>query len=45
VYARLLLTNRGMEPLVLAAAQLTLGTVYGGNLDRAIPRLQEWFRR
>jgi drug/metabolite transporter (DMT)-like permease len=27
VYARLLLTNRGIEPLVLAAAQLTLGTV------------------
>jgi drug/metabolite transporter (DMT)-like permease len=27
VYARLLLTNRGMEPLVLAAAQLTLGAV------------------
>jgi drug/metabolite transporter (DMT)-like permease len=31
VYARLLLTNRGMEPLVLAAAQLTLGTVLLGT--------------
>jgi drug/metabolite transporter (DMT)-like permease len=31
VYARLLLTNRGMEPLVLAAAQLTLGTVLLGS--------------
>jgi drug/metabolite transporter (DMT)-like permease len=30
VYARLLLTNRGMEPLVLAAAQLTLGAVLLG---------------
>jgi drug/metabolite transporter (DMT)-like permease len=34
VYARLLLTNRGMEPLVLAAAQLTLGTVL---LGMAVP--------
>ena len=34
VYARLLLTNRGMEPLVLAAAQLTLGTVL---LSAAVP--------
>jgi drug/metabolite transporter (DMT)-like permease len=34
VYARLLLTNRGMEPLVLAAAQLTLGTVL---LGAAVP--------
>jgi drug/metabolite transporter (DMT)-like permease len=31
VYARLLLTNRGMEPLVLAAAQLTLGAVLLGT--------------
>jgi drug/metabolite transporter (DMT)-like permease len=31
VYARLLLTNRGMEPLVLAAAQLTLGAVLLGS--------------
>jgi drug/metabolite transporter (DMT)-like permease len=31
VYARLLLTNRGMEPLVLATAQLTLGTVLLGT--------------
>jgi drug/metabolite transporter (DMT)-like permease len=30
VYARLLLTNRGMEPLVLAAAQLTIGAVLLG---------------
>jgi drug/metabolite transporter (DMT)-like permease len=34
VYARLLLTNRGIEPLVLAAAQLTLGTVL---LSAAVP--------
>jgi drug/metabolite transporter (DMT)-like permease len=34
VYARLLLTNRGMEPLVLAAAQLTLGAVL---LGAAVP--------
>jgi drug/metabolite transporter (DMT)-like permease len=34
VYARLLLTNRGMEPLVLAAAQLTLGAVL---LSAAVP--------
>jgi drug/metabolite transporter (DMT)-like permease len=34
VYARLLLTNRGMEPLVLAAAQLTLGTLL---LGAAVP--------
>jgi drug/metabolite transporter (DMT)-like permease len=31
VYARLLLTNRGMEPLVLAAAQLTLGALFLGS--------------
>jgi drug/metabolite transporter (DMT)-like permease len=31
VYARLLLTNRGMEPLVLAAAQLTFGAVLLGT--------------
>jgi drug/metabolite transporter (DMT)-like permease len=31
VYARLLLTNRGTEPLVLAAAQLTLGAVLLGT--------------
>jgi drug/metabolite transporter (DMT)-like permease len=31
VYARLLLTNRGMEPLALAAAQLTLGAVLLGT--------------
>jgi drug/metabolite transporter (DMT)-like permease len=31
VYARLLLTNRGMEPLVLAAAQLTLGAMLLGT--------------
>jgi drug/metabolite transporter (DMT)-like permease len=31
VYARLLLTNRGIEPLVLAAAQLTLGAVLLGS--------------
>jgi drug/metabolite transporter (DMT)-like permease len=30
VYARRLLTNRGTEPLVLAAAQLTLGAVLLG---------------
>jgi drug/metabolite transporter (DMT)-like permease len=34
VYARLLLTNRGIEPLVLAAAQLTLGAVL---LGAAVP--------
>jgi drug/metabolite transporter (DMT)-like permease len=34
VYARLLLTNRGVEPLVLAAAQLTLGAVL---LGAAVP--------
>jgi drug/metabolite transporter (DMT)-like permease len=34
VYARLLLTNRGVEPLVLAAAQLTLGAVL---LSAAVP--------
>jgi drug/metabolite transporter (DMT)-like permease len=34
VYARLLLTNRGIEPLVLAAAQLTLGAVL---LSAAVP--------
>jgi drug/metabolite transporter (DMT)-like permease len=31
VYARLLLTNRGMEPLVLAAAQLSIGAVLLGT--------------
>ena len=31
VYARRLLTNRGMEPLALAAAQLTLGAVLLGT--------------
>ncbi|HKQ02352.1 MAG TPA: EamA family transporter [Actinomycetes bacterium] len=31
VYARLLLTNRGIEPLMLAAAQLTLGAVLLGS--------------
>jgi drug/metabolite transporter (DMT)-like permease len=30
VYARRLLTNRGMEPLVLAAVQLTIGTLVLG---------------
>jgi drug/metabolite transporter (DMT)-like permease len=34
VYARLLLTNRGMEPLVLAAAQLSIGAVL---LGAAVP--------
>jgi drug/metabolite transporter (DMT)-like permease len=34
VYARRLLTNRGMEPLVLAAAQLTIGAVL---LGAAVP--------
>jgi drug/metabolite transporter (DMT)-like permease len=34
VYARLLLTNRGMEPLVLAAAQLSIGAVL---LSAAVP--------
>jgi len=34
VYARLLLTNRGMEPLVLAAAQLTIGAIL---LGAAVP--------
>jgi drug/metabolite transporter (DMT)-like permease len=34
VYARLLLTNRGIEPLMLAAAQLTLGAVL---LSAAVP--------
>jgi drug/metabolite transporter (DMT)-like permease len=38
VYARLLLTNRGMEPLVLAAAQLTLGTVLLGAAAPLIGR-------
>ena len=32
VYARRLLTNRDMEPLVLAAAQLTLGAVLLGSV-------------
>jgi drug/metabolite transporter (DMT)-like permease len=36
VYARRLLTNRGMEPLVLAAAQLSLGAVLLGT---AVPWL------
>jgi hypothetical protein len=35
VYARLLLTNRGIEPLVLAAAQLTIGAVDWASADHA----------
>jgi drug/metabolite transporter (DMT)-like permease len=38
VYARRLLTNRGTQPLVLAAAQLTAGTVLLGAATPWIER-------